>query len=156
MKIEVTGEQQKYVQEMARMCEQTFGLPRMGGRVWGMLLITEKEALSAEELMDAIGASRGSVSTMVRLLERIGLVKRVTVRGERRHYYQVAEPEALMHTELGSIKLFINMMANGLKLIERDNVHARQRLDDLHGLMLFFEKEYSALLERWQQQKAER
>ena len=143
----------EFIEEMARTCEQTFGLPRMGGRIWAALLMTEKEHLSSEELMDVVSASRGTVSTMVRMLERVGFIRRITIRGDRKHYYSAAGAESLMHAELGSIKLFIRLMERGAKGLPKSEARCIRRLDDIRDMMTFFEKEYTGLLERWQQQR---
>ena len=138
-----------FIDEMAATVERVFGLPRMGGRLWAVLLITDRERLSAEELMEAVHASRGSVSTMIRTLESIGLVNRVSMRGDRRHYYKASEPDALMRAELASMKLFMELMASGKRALSPEDMRAAKRLDEMYDLMQFFEKEYDALLERW-------
>jgi len=146
-------EQHAFIDEMASTMERVFGLPRMGGRLWAVLLITDREQLSAEELMEAVHASRGSVSTMIRTLESIGLVNRVSQSGDRRHYYKAAEPDALMRAELASMKLFIELMNAGKRVIGPEDRRATQRLEDIVDLMQFFVKEYDALLERWHKRK---
>lgn len=143
-----------FIEEMARSCEEAFGLPRMGGRIWAVLLITEKEQLSADELMELVHASRGSVSTMVRVLESIGLIKRVKLRGDRKHYYCAMEPDALIHAELNSIKMFVRLMDVGSRALTPKDKRARQRLEETQDLMEFFITEYMELLERWHKQKA--
>ncbi len=144
----------EFIEEMARTCEQAFGLPRMGGRIWGALLLTEEEYLSSEDLMEVISASRGSVSTSVRLLERVGLIKRVSIRGDRRHYYTASAAEAMIHAELGSIKMFIQLMTAGERNLAEEDRLGRRRLAEIREMMEFFEEEYSALLKRWHQKKA--
>ncbi|MCB2203649.1 MarR family transcriptional regulator [bacterium] len=143
----------EFIEDMARTCEQTFGLPRMGGRIWGVLLTTEKEQLSSEELMEEVHASRGSVSTMVRMLERVGFIKRVTVRGDRRHFYSASGAESLLHAELASIKLFIQLMERGKQVMNPKDKKGVARLEEIRALMMFFESEYKGLLNRWHQKK---
>lgn len=154
MKKRIDKEKQEFIEEMARTCEQAFGLSRMGGRVWGTLLLTEEDYLSSEDLMELINASRGSVSTMVRLLERVGFIKRVSIPGDRRHYYTAAGPESLMHAELSSLKMFINLMERGKRALSEPDRKGMERLDGIRELMVFFEKEYAALMDRWHKQKA--
>ena len=54
------------------------------------MLITE-DALSLDEIAEALGVSKASVSTDTRLLERMGFVERVSKPGDRRDYYQHTE-----------------------------------------------------------------
>jgi DNA-binding transcriptional regulator GbsR (MarR family) len=154
MKAHWSKEKILFIEEMARSCEQAFGLPRMGGRIWAVLLISSKEYLSSDELMDEVQASRGSVSTMVRVLESIGLVKRVKLRGDRKYYYSATEAESLMHTELGSMKVFIRLMEVGARALDKKDKRAQERIKEIRLLMEFFVKEYAELLERWHNQKA--
>ena len=154
MKEQWNKDKLNFIEEMARSCEEAFGLPRMGGRIWAVLLITDKDQLSAEELMHLVHASRGSVSTMVRMLENIGLVKRVKLRGDRKHYYSSMESDALIHAELNSIKMFVRLMEHGSRILTREDRRAKQRLDEIRTLMEFFITEYKTLLERWHKQKA--
>ncbi|MBN1447998.1 MAG: MarR family transcriptional regulator [Bacteroidetes bacterium] len=154
MNTKLSKEKITFVEEMAGTLERAAGLPRMGGRIWAVLLISEEEYLSAEQLMEQVQASRGSVSTMVRTLERIGMVQRVTRRGDRKHYYKAAGADALMHAELASIALFIQLMETGQRALTREDHRAAARLGEIHDLMKFFKREYAALLERWHKTKA--
>ncbi len=54
---------------------QSGGGARIEGRIAGYLLISESPGVSAEELAQALGASRGSVSTYIRRLIDRGFVK---------------------------------------------------------------------------------
>jgi DNA-binding transcriptional regulator GbsR (MarR family) len=63
------------------------GLPRMAGRVLGCLLVADPPRQSIAQLMEALDASNGSISTMTRLLEEQGYIERVGVPGERRDYF---------------------------------------------------------------------
>ena len=76
-------ERASYAEDFGLLFEG-FGLPRMVGRVLGVLLISDPPELSAEELAEALQASRGSISSATRSLIGMGLVQRRTKRGERR------------------------------------------------------------------------
>jgi DNA-binding transcriptional regulator GbsR (MarR family) len=66
------------------------GLPRIAGRIYGLMLISE-EALSLDEIAESLSVSKASVSTDTRLLERMGFVERVSKPGDRKDYYQHTE-----------------------------------------------------------------
>ncbi|HET9983984.1 MAG TPA: MarR family transcriptional regulator [Longimicrobiales bacterium] len=65
------------------------GLPRIAGKVIGAVLL-RREALSLDELAAGLGVSKASASTNARLLERLGVLERVTRPGDRRDYYTVS------------------------------------------------------------------
>lgn len=63
-----------------------WGVSRTMAEIHGLLFITG-EALSAEEIQNRLGISRGNVSMNVRTLVEWGLVRRVRRRGDRREYF---------------------------------------------------------------------
>ncbi len=65
------------------------GFTRIGGRLFGHLLLADRP-LSLDELADALGASKASVSTDARRLLEKGVVERSGRPGDRRDYWQIA------------------------------------------------------------------
>lgn len=74
------------------------GIPRIGGRILGLLLITYKP-LSAEHIASLLRVSRGSISTNIRLLLISGLVEKVSSHGDRTTYYLFSEEGWEQRTE---------------------------------------------------------
>lgn len=66
-----------------------FGVPRMAGRILGALLLSSEPYETLDSLAETLGASKGSMSTMARLLVGTGLVERVAVPGGRRDHYRI-------------------------------------------------------------------
>lgn len=132
-----------------------FGLPRMVGRVLGVLLISQESEFSAGKLAEALQASRGSISSATRSLIDMGLVQRRTRRGERRDYFRV-KPNAwdeVMRRELESLKTFRQMAERGLGLIDPEDKAARQNLEEMREFYAYWETELPAVLERWEEGK---
>ncbi|TDS82263.1 hypothetical protein EDF71_108179 [Comamonas sp. JUb58] len=67
---------------------ETGGLPRIAGRLIGIFLL-DGGPISFAELADRMQASRASVSTNTRLLERLGIIERVAMRGERQDFFSL-------------------------------------------------------------------
>lgn len=84
----MTDQQTEFVEQVGRFWEGTIG-SRAAGRILGWLMISEPVAQSASDLVEILELSAGSVSTQVRMLERIGLIERVTFPGDRVRYYQM-------------------------------------------------------------------
>jgi len=78
---------QTFIERMGLLMEQD-GMPRIGGRIYGLMLVSPGEC-SLDDIADALGVSKASVSNDARLLDRLGLVERVSRPGDRRDYYQV-------------------------------------------------------------------
>ncbi len=66
-----------------------FGFNKVMGQLYGSLLLSA-EPLSLDDMMGRLGISKASVSTNMRSLEHMGMVRQVWVRGGsgRRKYYQ--------------------------------------------------------------------
>ena len=66
-----------------------FGFSSVMGQLFGTLLLSA-EPLSLDDMTSRLGMSKASVSTNMRSLERMGMVRQVWVRGGsgRRKYYQ--------------------------------------------------------------------
>lgn len=76
------------VEELA-LAFGAFGMPRMAGRILGQLLVSTEPYESLDSLADSLGASKGSMSTMARMLVSAGLIELVAVPGERRDHYRI-------------------------------------------------------------------
>jgi len=63
-----------------------WGFKRNMGRIWAILYLSP-DALSAEELRQALKISSGAVSMTVNELLRWGVVRKVWVQGERKDFY---------------------------------------------------------------------
>jgi DNA-binding transcriptional regulator GbsR (MarR family) len=77
----------EFVERFA-VAEEFDGLPRIAGRIFGLLLTGERE-LSLDEIAEDLGASKGSASVNTRLLEQRGYIERLSRPGDRRDYYRI-------------------------------------------------------------------
>src|SRR5271155_1037083 len=80
---------QAWVERVAAAFAQHLGLPPITGRILGWLLICDPPEQSAAEIASAVGASRASLTTSMRLLMVGELVRRRTRPGERTTYYRI-------------------------------------------------------------------
>ncbi len=150
---EQQAEERRYVEEFGIFFEQT-GLPRMAGRILGWLLISDLTHQSTDELAEALLASKGSISTMTRLLIRIGLIERISLPGRRRDYFRMkpGASDQLLKDSLGQTTAFRQLMERGLEITEGKDHVSRQWLEEMHAMYAFFEREIPSLLERWKQE----
>ena len=79
----------QWVERVAAAFAQHFGLPPITGRILGWLLICDPAEQSAGEIAEAIGASRASLTTSMRLLTVGELVRRSHRPGERTTFYRI-------------------------------------------------------------------
>ncbi len=64
-----------------------FGYNRVIGKMYGALLLSP-QPMSLDDLVDHLSVSKASVSMNMRMLENLGIVREVWVRGDRRKFYE--------------------------------------------------------------------
>jgi len=127
------------------------GLPRMAGRILGWLLICDPPEQTAADLSAMLGASKGSISAMTRLLAQMGLIERISLPGDRRNHFHI-RPNAWIEVvmrELAGVGRFRQLAESGLAVIADAPAATRERLETMRDIYGFFERELPALLERW-------
>lgn len=146
----------RFVEEMATMLE-TEGLPRMYGRVFGYLLVSEPRHQSSAQLAEALHASRGAISTATRALAKASLIRRKRIKGSRAIYFEIPDDAAdlLLRSSIARIALFHRVVDTGLELVESDPSRDPGRLLGMKRIYQFMEAEFPKLLERWDAQKEE-
>lgn len=146
--------QQHFVEEFGLALEQV-GLPRMMGRIWGYLLISEPPHQSAESMAQALQASRGSISTTTRSLMQMGLIDKVSLPGERRDYFRI-RPGVwvdLLEQRAKIVSDWRKLAERGLAAMNSEDAEARRRLQEMHDVMAFYERELPVLTERWREEE---
>ena len=149
------AEEQRFVEEVGIVFEQT-GLPRMAGRILGWLLISDPPHQSTDQLVEALIASKGSISTMTRLLIQIGLIERLSLPGVRHDYFRL-RPDAWQHMIRRGLEDEIRMVQRlaerGLELLADKTPLTRKWLEEMRDVYTFLEREFPALLERWEEKR---
>ncbi|HEU4421676.1 MAG TPA: MarR family transcriptional regulator [Pilimelia sp.] len=142
--------ERRFAEEVG-MALASLGMTPAYGKLLGWLLICDPPSQSLAQLSDALGLSKGSVSTGVRVLERIGLVRRVPSPGSRGHVYE-AMPDALI--EIGSrageeYAAMRALMERGLALLDDEHSPRARRLRTSRDFYAFIEREVPKLLEQF-------
>lgn len=147
MTADITAER-RYAEEAALVLEG-MGLSRAYGKVLGWLLICDPPAQTGTEIAEGLQLSKGSVSAGLRMLEGVGLVRRVAVPGRRGSFYEM-DPHAFM-SAAGAEKLavFRGLMEQGLEVIGGDQAPGAERLRMTRDFYLFMEREIPQLIARF-------
>jgi|GEM_PF-310210 len=157
LKREQPSEQAQFLEEMGLMFENV-GMPRMAGRVFGWLLISNPPLQSSGELVDVLQASKGSISTTTRLLIQIGLIERVSLAGDRRDYFQI-KPNAwtqLTRQQMVRVSAFRKLAERGLELLSDSDGEMQQRLREMREIHAFWERELPQINQRWEAEQMAR
>lgn len=120
---------EQFIEHMGQLYERD-GLPRIAGRLFGSLLLTE-DALNLDQLAESLQVSKGSVSTNARMLESAGMIERLTFPGNRRDYYRVSEEvhERMLELRLERMRMTRELLREGLETEGGRNPRIRQRLE---------------------------
>lgn len=142
-----------YVEDVALYYEQQ-GLPRIGGRILGLLLICDPPHRSARQLAEELCVSKASISSMTRLLLTSGSIEAVALPGDRATYYQLTTDglEQRFERRLSGIVAFHLLAERGLALLEGEPLERSARLRRIASLYAFLADEIPRLLERWREQ----
>ncbi|HEX7003752.1 MAG TPA: MarR family transcriptional regulator [Trueperaceae bacterium] len=140
----------QFIEEMGQLLA-SFGIPHMAGRILAALLVATPAEQSAEQLAETLQASRGSISTMTRLLEAPGIIERVRKPGDRRTYYRNTPDgwHRAMEREAASMSTLRALAEKGLALMEGESAAARRGIEESVEFFRFWEREMDAVLDRW-------
>ena len=137
-----------FVERAGCLCERD-GLPRIAGRILGLLLVSP-EPLALDTIAERLGVSRASVSTDARRLVEQGILERVGRPGDRKDYYQMAADSHVRSLEqrLATVRQFLGLLDEARRLPVTDAT-VRERLDETAGLYRDVLAATGAALERW-------
>lgn len=145
--------------EAARRYAEEVGvvLARMGttpafGKLLGWLLICDPPKQTTAQLCEAMGLSKASVSTGMRVLEQSGLVRRVPSQG-RAHAYEM-HPDAFARAidPTDKMRVFIELMQRGIDLVGDATAPEASRLRHTRDFYAFMVERTPALLEEFRRQ----
>jgi DNA-binding transcriptional regulator GbsR (MarR family) len=141
-----------FIEDIALFCEQ-MGLPRMAGRVLGVLLISDPPAQSLNDICDSLQASKSSVSTMARLLVGEGLIEPAPCQVARRDYFRFKKGGWLefMRRRMETMAGLHGIADRGLNLLEGKDESLKERLEEAHAVFEFVDTEFRGWLERMRQ-----
>ncbi len=131
------------------------GLSRIAGRIMG-LMVVEGGPLSFAQIAERLAISRASVSTNTRFLERIGVIERVAVKGERQDYFQLARaPYArLLEGSVARIKKAQSVVADAKAELPPQDEACLRRLEELGKFYEALSESFEDLVARFDDQSA--
>ena len=80
-------ELKKTIIELFSEIAKIHGLSKSVGEVYAIIYLSDKP-LCIADIMDELGMSKGNVSMNLNKLEKIGFIKKVWIKGERKNYYE--------------------------------------------------------------------
>ncbi|HME46940.1 GbsR/MarR family transcriptional regulator [Mycobacterium sp.] len=115
-----------------RACDyftDTFGLAPTTARLLAWLMICEPAEQSGSDLVAALGVSRASVTTSLRLAQAAGLVARHTRPGDRTVYYVIGDDawHSVLRRRIAAMATFVEIAGDALARMPDDTSTTRIR-----------------------------
>jgi DNA-binding transcriptional regulator GbsR (MarR family) len=126
----MSEEQERFIEQLGLLLEETDRVPRIAGRIFGALMLSP-EPLAIDEMAERLAVSRASISIDARRLEQAGLLERVTRKGDRRDYYRIAPDyyARALESRLAATRRYMALLAQA-KRMNVDSPIVRARIDE--------------------------
>lgn len=143
-----------FVEDTGLFFEQ-MGMPRMAGRILGVLLIAVPPTQSINDLVEKLRASKSSISITARFLVERGLIERVAGPAPRQDYYRFKPGGWITYLRdwLGLMSSLHEITERGLALLENEPESNKQRLVEAHALFSMLEEQFPMILEKLKQER---
>lgn len=150
-------EEKHFIEDIGLFFEQ-MGLPRMAGKILGVLLIADPPAQSITDIGNRLSASKSSISIMARLLVDRGLIERVASPLPRRDYYRFKPGGWILYLRswLELMSALHQITERGMALIREKNGTEDERLLEAHDLFSLLEDKFPALLTTLEKERRDR
>ncbi len=148
------NEKLNYIEESG-LAFEIFGMTRMAGRIFGYLIVSDKEAVSFDDIREALDASKGSISGTTKQLLGVGFIEPVSLPGDRKTYYRISKSNigAILKGRTALFLKFSALLEKGvdLKINKDDDITAW-----LHEMAAFYRwlaARIEHLLNSWEEEK---
>jgi predicted transcriptional regulator len=140
----------EYIEESGLFFEK-LGLTRMAGRAMGYLMVCDKDAVSFDDIREALNASKGSISGTTKMLVNSGLVEAVSLPGDRKTYYRISRKRVgdMMRQRVRMFDAFSDLLRKGKSLKSREDETA-EWLDETAGFYSWVQGEIGKLIVQWE------
>lgn len=134
---------------------QRLGVPRIGGRILGLLMMARRP-LTLDDMASLLRVSRASVSTNARMNVVLGMVRHVSLPGDRRDFYVFSPNAWEERLAIGkpTAVLLRNIGQEGLAALAPTNREGRERLVEMIEFCIFLEAETEGMMVRWREHLA--
>jgi len=148
-------EEKHFIEDIGLFFEQ-IGMPRMAGRILGVLLISDPPAQSITEIGQTLQASKSSISIMARFLVEVGLIEKVASPIPRRDYFRFKPGGWIIYMRqwLGLMSGLHQITERGMDLLKDKPEEMKERLQEAHDVFSLLEEHMPEILSRLEDKNA--
>lgn len=152
----LSAEVREFVESIGGYFAQ-YGLPAIAGRLMGLVMVTDRP-LSLDDMAGALGVSRASVSTNIRMIKAVGFVEQVSVPNDRRDYYRCSRDPwgASLRTNVVAADALADIARRGLIAFRPQSGLAREHIEDLLDFCDFYVEHERGVLRQWREHRQRR
>jgi hypothetical protein len=146
--------QQEFIESIGVYFEQ-YQVSRIGGRLLGLLTLLGGP-FTLDQMAGALGVSRASVSTNMRVLNALGVVEHLSLPGDRRDYYRFADNpwQHGLEARISGTRDLRRIAEQGLAATPPTDTVARANLEDMLDFCDFTIEDMRGMIARWQARRA--
>ena len=151
----LSTEQRHFIETVGLYFEQ-YQVSRIGGRLLGLLALLEGP-FTLDQMAGALGVSRASVSTNIRVLATMGLAEHLSLPADRRDYYRFPD-DPWQHglvARIAGTQALRRIAERGLATAAPEESAARRHLEELRDFCDFTIEEMQGMIARWQDRRAQ-
>ena len=128
---------------------EAVGFPHVIARVYAALTLAEGEGLSTTEIVETLTVSKASISNAMQFLIGTDLVERYRVPGTREAHYRMLKGRwgDVLSRKVAATG-HIRRIAEEI-LDSTTSPKARERLEEMHDVYAFFEREFEGVIRRF-------
>lgn len=152
----MSDRERAFVEQTALLLE-SFGHPRLQGRLVGRLLVCDPPEQSLTQLADWLGVSKGAVSPATRALTRLGLLREVPHAG-REAWFRIDRDAWLevARFDLQRLRGMYEVAEEGVALLADAPAERSERVREMRDLHAWILERLPRLLDEWIEHRASR
>ncbi len=148
------NERTNFIEESGIIFEK-LGLTRMGGRILGYLMVSDKEMVSFDELTQVLQASKSSISTNLKTLVQVTFIKPTTLPGDRKTYYMLSPDMDWIHyieNRMKLLNIMNQMFKKGHNLRVNQTDKTAKWLQDATSFYEWIVREFPKIIEQYKEE----
>lgn len=140
----------EFVEQMGLIL-QAEGLPRIAGRIMGLMIVHEGP-FGFNELSERLSVSRASISTNTRLLEDLGVIQRTATPGDRQDYFRLSrQPYArMLRGVVRRMHRAREVVKSTQEALPQDMEGAQDRLNELDAFYEALIESFVNVIDAWE------
>lgn len=144
-----------FIEKFSHLFQAYTMFPPVAGRIFGYLLICDPPYKTASQMVERLSIAKSTVSTIMRPMMQLGFMEEFTLPGERSRMYRIRETgwEELFLKKMSGLSEIRALLDEGREILKEKPRALSKRIDEMHAMYAFFEREIPPLVERWNKEK---